>query len=72
MADETPFGTLLHFRKEAAVVQPRVLLVAPMSGHFATLLRDTVEVCCRSTTVYITDWNNARDIRARRRLLRAG
>src|SRR5689334_6353300 len=33
-ADDTPFGTLLHFRKDSDVVQPRVLLVAPMSGHF--------------------------------------
>src|SRR5580698_9845521 len=38
----TPFGSLLHFRKELATSQPRVLIVAPMSGHFATLLRGTV------------------------------
>ena len=38
-ADVTPFGTLLHFRKDIAVAQPRVLLVAPLSGHFATLRR---------------------------------
>src|SRR5665213_2857400 len=38
----TPFGSLLHFRKEGAPQQPRMLLVAPMSGHFATLLRGTV------------------------------
>src|SRR5690242_6038636 len=42
--DVTPFGTLLHFRKDSNIVQPRVLLVAPMSGHFATLLRNTVQV----------------------------
>ena len=35
----TPFGTLLHFEKDIDATQPRVLLVAPMSGHFATLLR---------------------------------
>jgi poly-beta-hydroxyalkanoate depolymerase len=40
-ADVTPFGTLLHFRKDVAIAQPRVLLVAPLSGHFATLLRAT-------------------------------
>ena len=36
----TPFGTLLHFRKDTTAVQPRVLLAAPLSGHFATLLRE--------------------------------
>jgi poly(3-hydroxybutyrate) depolymerase len=61
-ADETPFGTLLHFRKDSPVVQPRVLLVAPMSGHFATLLRGTVQVMLPEHDVYITDWKNARDI----------
>ena len=62
VADDTPFGTLLHFRKESPVVQPRVLLVAPMSGHFATLLRGTVQVMLPEHDVYITDWKNARDI----------
>src|SRR5687767_5418448 len=38
----TPFATLLRFRKQDGAEQPRVLVVAPMSGHFATLLRDTV------------------------------
>ena len=62
VADDTPFGTLLHFRKDTAVVQPRVLLVAPMSGHFATLLRHTVEVMLPEHDMFITDWKNARDI----------
>src|SRR5580658_3892250 len=62
VADDTPFGTLLHFRKEAAVRQPRVLLVAPMSGHFATLLRGTVRTMLPEHDVYITDWKNARDV----------
>ena len=62
VADDAPFGTLLHFRKDAAVVQPRVLLVAPMSGHFATLLRNTVEVMLPEHDMYITDWKNARDV----------
>jgi poly(3-hydroxybutyrate) depolymerase len=44
------------------VVQPRVLVVAPMSGHFATLLRGTVSVLLPDHDVYITDWKNARDI----------
>jgi poly(3-hydroxybutyrate) depolymerase len=60
--DDTPFGTLLHFRKDTAVEQPRVLLVAPMSGHFATLLRHTVEVMLPEHDVFITDWKNARDV----------
>ncbi len=57
----TPFGTLLHFRKDVEQVQPRVLLVAPMSGHFATLLRNTVQTLLPEHDVYITDWHNARD-----------
>ena len=60
----TPFCTLLRFRKEGAeaLAQPRVLLVAPMSGHFATLLRDTVRTMLPDHDVYLTDWHNARDV----------
>ena len=58
----TPFGTLLHFKKDIAAVQPRVLLVAPLSGHFATLLRGTVRTMLAEHDVYITDWHNARDV----------
>ncbi|WP_019451215.1 polyhydroxyalkanoate depolymerase [Cupriavidus sp. BIS7] len=58
----TPFCTLLRFRREGAAQQPRVLLVAPMSGHFATLLRGTVETMLRDHDVYITDWHNPRDV----------
>jgi poly(3-hydroxybutyrate) depolymerase len=59
----TPFATLLHFRKSkpATDAQPRVLIVAPMSGHFATLLRETVRTMLAEHDVYITDWHNARD-----------
>jgi poly(3-hydroxybutyrate) depolymerase len=57
----TPFGDLLRFRKDTEVQQPRVLVVAPMSGHFATLLRGTVSVLLPDNDVYITDWKNARD-----------
>jgi poly(3-hydroxybutyrate) depolymerase len=57
----TPFGTLLHFAKDVAAPQPRVLLVAPLSGHFATLLRNTVKTMLPEHDVYITDWHNARD-----------
>ena len=60
-ADDTPFGTLLHFRKDIDIAQPRVLLVAPMSGHFATLLRGTVKTMLPDHDLYITDWKNARD-----------
>jgi len=60
---ERPFGTLLRFEKEdIAVEQPRVLLIAPMSGHFATLLRATVETMLPDHDVYITDWHNARNV----------
>jgi polyhydroxyalkanoate depolymerase len=58
----TPFGSLLHFCKTSAAPQPAVLLVAPMSGHFATLLRGTVETLLIDHDVYITDWHNARDV----------
>jgi polyhydroxyalkanoate depolymerase len=60
-AHVTPFGTLLHFAKDVASAQPRVLLVAPLSGHFATLLRNTVKTMLPEHDVYITDWHNARD-----------
>jgi poly(3-hydroxybutyrate) depolymerase len=58
----TPFGSLLRFKKEDAPEQPRLLLVAPMSGHFATLLRGTVKTLLQDHDVYITDWHNPRDI----------
>ena len=58
----TPFGSLLRFKKEQAPEQPRLLLVAPMSGHFATLLRGTVKTLLQDHDVYITDWHNPRDI----------
>jgi len=60
-AHVTPFGTLLRFKKAIDTEQPRVLLVAPLSGHFATLLRNTVRTMLPEHDVYITDWHNARD-----------
>ena len=60
-----PFGTLLHFKKEGVSGQPRVLLVAPLSGHFATLLRETARTLLQDHDVYITDWHNARDVHLR-------
>jgi polyhydroxyalkanoate depolymerase len=59
---KTPFGTLLHFRKEINADQPRVLIVAPMAGHFPTLLRHTARTMLAEHDVYITDWTNARDV----------
>src|SRR5215831_9179858 len=61
-AHTTPFGTLLHFKKDSDIPQPRVLLVAPLSGHFATLLRGTVRTMLPEHDVYITDWHNVRDV----------
>lgn len=57
-----PFGTLVRFVKEVDTAQPRVLVVAPLSGHLATLLRATVETLLPENDVYITDWHNARDV----------
>ena len=58
----TPFATLLRFAKDVAAPQPRVLIVAPLSGHFATLLRSTARTMLPDNDVYITDWHNARDV----------
>ena len=60
--DERPFGNLVHFGRPRARAVPRVLLVAPMSGHHATLLRGTVEGLIDDHDVYITDWKDARDV----------
>ncbi len=58
-----PFGDLIHFNVVGREEQRRkVLLVAPMSGHYATLLRPTVQSLIVNCEVYITDWHNARDI----------
>ena len=61
-AFSTRFATLLRFRKEGGAPQPKVLIVAPMSGHFATLLRDTVRTILQDHDVYVTDWHNVRDV----------
>ena len=65
---EQPFCKLLHFERELAVTprrpQPKVLIVAPLSGHYATLLRGTVEAFLPSHDVYITDWADARMVPA--------
>jgi poly(3-hydroxybutyrate) depolymerase len=66
ISEQKSFCTLLHFKKEigakefAALEQPTVLLVAPLSGHHATLLRETVRELLPNHDVYITDWTDAR------------
>ncbi|UYV38741.1 polyhydroxyalkanoate depolymerase [Rhodobacteraceae bacterium D3-12] len=58
-----PFGDLIHFNVVGREpLKRKVLLVAPMSGHYATLLRSTVISLMTDCEVYITDWHNARDI----------
>ena len=63
---QRPFCRLIHFKRGIepgrGVRQPRILLVAPMSGHYATLLRGTVEALLPNHEVYITDWQDARGI----------
>ena len=58
----TPFATLLRLRKQGAALQPKVLVVAPITGYFATLLRDTVRTVLQDHDVYVTDWHNVRDV----------
>jgi poly(3-hydroxybutyrate) depolymerase len=55
-----PFGQLKHFRRECVETGPSLLIVAPMSGHYATLLRGTVARLLPSFDVYITDWRDAK------------
>ena len=62
VALELPFGNLVHFRKDSSPVQPRVLLAAPMAGHFPTLLRHTAQTLLADHDVYITDWKSGRDV----------
>jgi len=57
-----PFCNLLHFRKAIEREQPVLLVVAPLSGHFSTLLRGTVATLLPDHDVYITDWTNARSV----------
>lgn len=60
---EKPFCNLLHFRRDTRRKDPKVLVVAPMSGHYSTLLRGTVEALLPHHDVYITDWIDARLVR---------
>jgi len=63
VAAATPFCELRHFRKASGEDDPKVLLVAPMSGHFATLLRGTLRTLLRDHQVYVTDWLNPRNVK---------
>jgi poly(3-hydroxybutyrate) depolymerase len=64
----TPWANLIHFERDADALteargsrtDPTVLIVAPMSGHYATLLRDTVSAFLPDHEVYVTDWSDAR------------
>jgi poly(3-hydroxybutyrate) depolymerase len=59
---ERPFCRLLHFVKPGAPPQPKVIVFAPLSGHFATLLRDTVRTLLPDHDVWITDWIDAKEV----------
>ncbi len=59
---EKPFCALLNFKRKTKRKDPKVLVVAPMSGHYATLLRGTVEALLPHHDVYITDWADARKV----------
>jgi poly(3-hydroxybutyrate) depolymerase len=60
------FCNLIHFERDRAVIgsryDPKVLIVAPLSGHYATLLRGTVEAMIQEHNVYVTDWRDARTV----------
>ena len=63
---ELPFCNLLHFKRDSKAAEkrndPKVLVIAPMSGHYATLLRGTVKAMLPEHDVYITDWIDSRDV----------
>lgn len=60
---DKPYCRLLHFRREKEGLEhPKILMIAPLSGHYATLLRGTVKEYMPDHEVYITDWKNARDV----------
>jgi poly(3-hydroxybutyrate) depolymerase len=59
---EKPFCRLLHFVKDGAPKQPRVVVFAPLSGHHSTLLRDTVRTLLHDFDVWITDWVDAKEV----------
>jgi len=64
VVEHKPYCNLLHFKRRSRTLkdQPKVLMLAPLSGHYATLLRGTVREFLPDHEVYITDWINARDV----------
>ena len=58
----TPFGRLLRFAKAGEFDQPRILIVAALAGHFATLLRGTIRTLLPDHDVFLAEWQNARDV----------
>ena len=58
----TPFCDLVHVRRDTSRQDPKVLLIAPMSGHYATLLRGTLKALIADHDVYVTDWTDARGV----------
>ncbi len=62
IVNDKAFGALLHFKRDTDRNDPKLLIVAPMSGHFATLLRETVREMLPNHDVYITDWKDARGV----------
>ena len=61
-ASERTFCTLTHFHRDTSAQHPRVLIVPPLSGHFATLTRGTIEALLPEHDVYVTAWTNPRDV----------
>ncbi len=59
---EKPFCNLIHFKRDTKVAQPKLLLVAPLSGHHSTLLKATIQRLVADHDVYITDWLDAKNI----------
>jgi len=58
------FGSLMHFKRDTTRNDPKVLIISAMSGHYATIFRDTVAALLPNHDVYIVDWENARDVPA--------
>ncbi len=62
---DKPFGALIHFKRDIERRDPKILIFTPMSGHYATLMRETVRDLLPFHDVYIVDWHNARDVASR-------
>lgn len=62
VADALPFCTLRHFARATARCHPKLLIVAPLSGHFSALLNDAVATLLAGHDVYLTDWHDAREV----------